>query len=187
METPLSYFDDILAVLENSIHPEVYHFRKGNHPGKNWYLKTVCPMPNLKQVDHLGFGSLWQIFSETNPSIARLVPHAYDWQGREIPYCASIWVKIGMDVILAYSDIVGFQFDVVTEKDGQEYYIDQLMDQINDARIDSKFSIQYPHNELNQLDEIEQIAGILKKNTRVLEVDQLKNSLKVIAGGKQEN
>lgn len=187
METTLSYFDDILSTLENSIHPEVHHFRKGNHPGKSWFLKTVCPMPNLKQVDHSSFGSLWKIFCQTNPGIARLVPHAYDWRGHEIPYFASIWVKTGMDVILAYSDKVGFQFDVVTEKDGREYYIDHLVNQIDQARMDSKLSIQYPYEQLNQLDEIEQIAEILKNNVRVLEVEELKNSLKVIPGGKQEN
>ena len=53
-----NYFKNILDEIENKINTEVYHFRNGNHPGPHWYLKTVCPLPNLTQLDKFGYGLL---------------------------------------------------------------------------------------------------------------------------------
>jgi hypothetical protein len=186
MDDTVKFFDQILSTLDNSIHPEVYHFRHGSHPGKNWFLKTVCPMPNLKQVDQLGFGALWEIFCIDHHKAAMMVPYAFDWKGNEIPYCASVWLRTGIDVLLTYSDIVGFQFDIVEEKEGREYYIDRIEEAISTARTNSRHSIEYPRETLNELDEIEDVLAVMRHNSRVLEIDELRNNLKVIPGGKDD-
>ena len=80
------YFDGILDEIKDKINPEVTHFRKGNHPGPKWYLKTVCPTPNLKQIDKFGYGLLWANLAQQYPDKIKVVPHAYDWTGTEIPY-----------------------------------------------------------------------------------------------------
>ncbi len=116
------YFQGILDNLTNKTHPEIYHFRKGNHPGPKWYLKTVCPTPNLKQIDKLGYGDLWFNLAKEEPNIIKLIPYAYDWHGNNIPYMVSVWIEIKHDVIITVDDVSGLEVLLVDRDYGHIFY-----------------------------------------------------------------
>ncbi len=184
------YFQGILDNLTNKTNPEIYHFRKGNHPGPRWYLKTVCPMPNLKQLDKLGYGTLWYNLSKEEPDIIKLVPHAYDWHGNSIPYMISVWIEVKYDVIITIDDVVGLEVLLVDREYGHIYYVNNLKQLLNVARRDSGSWLDNPSVELKELDDIEKIANFLdKKMKNKLKGDvakYIRKEFKLLDGGKKK-
>lgn len=180
-----NYFKNILGEIENRVHPEVYHFRNGNHPGSTWYLKTACPMPNLSQLDKFGYGLLWSNVSDENPEIIKLVPHAYDWTGKEIPYMASVWIDIKSDVIFNYSEKVGYNIILVDRNIGNQFYVDTLRDLVTISRDNAQ---DFPDDIdlLDQIDNIEEIMNFLGKEIRSEDAVLLRNDFKILEGGKNK-
>ena len=181
----VDYFRNITNTLKNSLHPEVYHYRNGNHPGPDWYLKTVCPMPNLNQIDKFGYGLLWTSIIEDHPTIIKLIPHAYDWNGLEIPYMASIWINIKNDFILTFDQKTGYTIMLVDREVGEEFYINSLNDLILMSREESK-NLKNVNKYLDELDEIEEIADLLGKEVKSKTTIQ-QNDLKLLDGGLNED
>jgi len=86
--------------LNNFKHPTVYHIQYGRHPGNSWWLKTICPDPNLKQLDLEGFGNLWFNFADRYSNLIKLTDIAFDWTGEKIPNTWTVWLNDKMDVII---------------------------------------------------------------------------------------
>lgn len=180
------YFENITDILRNSTHPEVYHFRNGNHPGSNWYLKTVCPMPNLSQIDKFGYGLLWNSVAYDNPASTKLVAHAYDWDGKEIPYMASVWLNIECDVILSFGQLNGYNVLLVDRKTGNEFYVKNLRELLAITR-EQDCEIEQLAKRLDELDEIEEIANSLEKDARSEGAIQIRKEFKILDGGLEED
>lgn len=180
------YFQNITDILRNSIHPEVYHFRNGNHPGSNWYLKTVCPMPNLSQIDKYGYGLLWNSVAYDNPNSTKLVAHAYDWYGKEIPYMASVWLNIECDVILSFGQLNGYNILLVDRNTGNEFYVKNLREILNIIRNQTSEN-QMLMKRLDEHDEIKEIADELEKNVRSENAIQIRKEFKILDGGREED
>ena len=180
------YFQNITTILKNSTHPEVYHFRNGNHPGSNWYLKTVCPMPNLSQLDKYGYGLLWNSVAYDHPESVKLVAHAYDWEGKEIPYMASVWLDTECDVILSFGELCGYNVLLVDRNIGNEFYVKNLREIISITR-GQECELDQLANRLTELDEMEAIADELEKDARAEGAIQIRKEFKVLDGGREED
>ncbi len=184
MDVENGYFDGIIKELEDATHPEVFHFRNGNHPGPDWYLKTVCPMPKLRQIDKIGYGILWNNIANEHPDETKLVPHAYDWNGNEIPYMTSVWLDIESDVIIKFEPATGLNIVLVDRDVGREFYIESLRSLIDYTREESKLDKDIS---LDEIDKIEEIAEILALETKDEDAIQIRNNFKVLKGGKGKN
>lgn len=181
----IAYFHNITDFLKNSTHPEIYHFRAGNHPGAAWYLKTVCPMPDLMQIDKFGHGLLWQTLAAENPESVKIIPHAYDWEGKDIPYMVSVWLNIVCDIIIFMHPKTGYNLSFVDRIVGEEYYINNIFELVELSRDTTK-SMKNINNYLNELDEIEEIVSVLKKEMHSKNATQIRKELKVVDGGSEE-
>lgn len=177
-----AYFYNITNFLRTSIHPEVSHFRAGNHPGEEWYLKTVCPMPNLMQIDKYGHGLLWQALAKENPIDIKIVPHAYDWEGNDIPYMASIWLNIECDIIISMHPKTGYTLISVDRHVGEEFYINSLFELLESSREETK-DMDDIEDYLCELDEIEEITIVLQKEIYSKNATQTRKEFKVVDGG----
>lgn len=172
-----NYFGGLTEELKNKIHPEIYHFRVGNHPGPEWFLKTVCPIPNLIQIDKYGYGTLWHELTQEYPTKIKIVPYAYDWNGNEIPYMVSVWVNKKIDILISLSDN-GFNISMVERQIGNEHYFYMTMSLIYNEREQSKWVDDI---DLDDLDKIENIARILKDNIKSKDETHIK--FRIINGG----
>ena len=181
-----SYFHDITNLLRTSIHPEVCHFRAGNHPGINWYLKTVCPMPNLMQIDKFGYGLMWSTLAEEDSNSVKIVPHAYDWEGNDIPYMASVWLNIECDIIISMHPKTGYNLILVDRNIGSDFYVNNLLELLVLAREQTK-GMEDIAKYLGELDEIEEIALILKKEIDAENASEIRKEFKVVDGGLEED
>ena len=183
-----TYFHDITNFLRTSTHPEVYHFRAGNHPGETWYLKTVCPMPDLMQIDKFGHGLLWQTLSGENPEAVKIVPYAYDWEGNDIPYMASVWLNIECEIIISMHPKTGYNLILVDRMVGGDFYVKNLLELLEVAREETKgMEDEDIEDYLGELDEIEEIALVLKKEIQAGIATQIRKELKVVDGGLEED
>lgn len=116
-------FTDIVAFLESSTHPELYHVKAGSHPGPNWYLKTICPTPNLIRADTEGYGRSWEWFAKSNSALVKLVNIAFDWEGEKIPYASSIWIRQDIDILweeTGHTNEHALTFKVVSKLEGNK-------------------------------------------------------------------
>lgn len=180
-----AYFHDITNFLRTSTHPEVYHFRAGNHPGEEWYLKTVCPMPNLMQIDKFGHGLLWKALSEESPESVKIVPCAYDWEGNDIPYMASVWLNVECDIIISMNLKTGYNLILVDRIVGGDFYVNNLLELLEVAREETK-GMEDIEDYLGELDEIEEIALVLKKEIHSENATQIRKEFRVVDGGLEE-
>lgn len=184
------YFQGILDNLTNKTHPEIYHFRKGNHPGPRWYLKTVCPTPNLKQMDKFGYGALWSNLAKEEPNIIKLIPHAYDWYGNNIPYMVSIWIEVKHDIIITVDGVSGLEVSLVDRDYGHIFYVNNLKQLLSIARKETKTWFSNPSVELEELDDIEKIANFLDEKMKYKlkgeAAQHIRKSFKLLDGGKEE-
>lgn len=185
------FFKDILIKLKNSTHPEVYHFRNGNHPGPNWYLKTVCPTPELKQIDRYGYGKLWLEIRKDYPDYIKIVPQAYDWNGNEIPYMVSVWLVNDIDIIMEVDIKTGLNVMIVDRIIGEEFHIEQARTMINQTRdrlIQDGDIISNIRPELEELDNIDEILDCLQKSIDHQETSllaqEIRKEFRVHSGGK---
>ncbi len=183
MDVETEYFHGILKELEDAIHPEVFHFRNGNHPGSEWYLKTVCPMPKLRQIDKIGYGILWSNIANEHPDEVKLVAHAYDWRGDEIPYMTSVWLDVESDVIIKMEPLTGLNIVLVDRDVGKQFYIESLRTLINFTREESKWNEDIS---LDEIDEIEKIANVLEHQTKAEDAIQIRSNFKVLKGDKKK-
>lgn len=182
-----NYFKGIIEELKNTVHPEEYHFRNGNHPGSNWYLKTVCPTPNLKQIDKIGYGVLWSNIERNHPNEVKIVPHAYDWHGNEIPYMASIWINIESDVIIKMDYIDGIKIVLVDRDIGNQYYVENIKELIDFSRDSTEnYNVTDP-SFLDELDIIDDISDLLEGECTIENSTQVKEKFRVLDGGKHED
>jgi hypothetical protein len=91
--------DQLWHSLENTVSPEITHFRNRTHPGPKWWLKTACVSP-----DHIwGILSTWRTLAKTYPGLVKVTSECYDWQGNLIPWACSIWMHVGRDILLEQS------------------------------------------------------------------------------------
>ncbi|MFA5489437.1 MAG: hypothetical protein WC284_09490 [Candidimonas sp.] len=88
--------DEIVKFLETATHPEIYHYRRGLHPGVGWWLKTICPDPSCERMEGVELTHSWIALTKTNAVI--LTEVAFDWQGNVIPHMWSVWLKESIDV-----------------------------------------------------------------------------------------
>ena len=180
-----NYFYGIVDYLKGATHPEVFHKRYGNHPGDDWYLKTVCPMPDLRQVDSIGYGALWKNVQVNHPNEVTIVPYAYDWNGKEIPYMASIWIRNDSDVILKLDPIEGVKVVLVDRDVGNTYYSETLYELIDITReavdwFDNKDEI------VAELEILDAIASNMAKGQG--EIDEAaKKKFTLLDGGRDED
>lgn len=181
MNVETEYFSGILKELENATHPEEFHFRHGNHPGSDWYLKTVCPMPNLKQIDTIGYGILWDNLASEHSNEIKSVPHAYDWFGNEIPYMMSIWIDVKSDVIIKFEPSTGLNVILVDRDVGQQFHVESLKHLIEYSREESKWAEDIS---LDEIDAIEKIATFIEHSNKTENFIQIRNDFKVLEGGK---
>lgn len=184
MDVETGYFQGIIKELEDAAHPEVFHFRCGNHPGSDWYLKTVCPMPKLRQIDKIGYGILWHNISHEHPDEIKLVPHAYDWNGNEIPYMTSVWLGVESDVIIKFESLTGLNIILVDRDVGKQFYIESLRSLIDYSREESKW--EEDNMTLDELDKVEEIAEVLDRQTKAEDAIQIRSNFKVLKGGKKK-
>lgn len=94
--------------LQNAKHPVVYHILHGKHPGKNWWLKTICPDPTAERLDTDGYGHLWGQFNHMYPNLVTLTDLAFDWIGNKIPYTYSVWLNVEIDIVIKSLDSIEF-------------------------------------------------------------------------------
>lgn len=181
--------DGILEKFKNSNHPELTHYHKGNHPGNNWFLKTVCPMSNLEQIDRLGYGSIWKRLSKKYPETIKIKPEAYDWDGNEIPYMISVWVINDTDIIFNHTDI-NEQLEIifVHRASGQQLQLDKLniITSIEKEKIIENIDLtSNKHTDyIMELDKIKEIIGLLQKSLlKSNKIGEIKK-FKIIKGGK---
>lgn len=182
------YFENILDELKNKTHPETCHFRKGNHPGPKWFLKTVCPTPHLKQIDKYGYGVLWSNIAQENPEIVKLVDLAYDWNGDEIPYMASVWIHKEYDIIVSLDDTItgyGLEVIMVDRKTGSEFYLDNLKKLVSIGRNDTKWYTN-PSLYLSELDNIDEIADLMESEFESLGATHIRKKFSIVEGGKKK-
>ena len=183
MDVEKSYFHGVLEKLNSATHPEVFHFRNGNHPGPNWYLKTVCPMPKLRQIDKIGYGNLWDNIAMEHPNDVLLVPHAYDWLGKEIPYMASIWLSVESDVIIKMDSLSGLNIVLVDRAIGNEYHVETLKKLIEFSRSNVE---EIDNIAIDELEQIEEIANLLERELKSESAIQIRNDFTVMDGGKNK-
>lgn len=181
----------IIEKFKNSNHPEITHFRKGNHPGKEWYLKTVCPMPNLQQIDRMGYGELWEQLQDEYPDVIKLVPEAYDWDGIELPYMISIWIYNDTDVIFNYNDSIDQLEVIFADRDvGQQMQLEKIKNIISiekDKFINSIIDDNTRDKYNMELDNISEIVNHLKSNFTNTSQTKNKKQFKIVTGGKFNN
>lgn len=169
-------FNGILNKIKNSTHPEEYHKKNGNHPGSNWYLKTVSPIPDLIQVDEFGFGLLWQTLSDEYPELIKLVTEAYDWNGVEIQNMVSIWLDQQIDIILGYDHYSGVSMSIISRDEGIEHYTYVLKHFLTL----SKESLMARHSKSKTIKDVD----TLLTNLKLPSAKEIK--LKVLKGGKKK-
>lgn len=170
--------------IKKKNHPESYHEKNLNHPGSDWYLKTVCPNPELLQIDKHGYGLLWFNLYHEHPDKIKLISVAYDWNGTRIPYMTSIWVNKNYDIIFNYNDITGFKILVVDYKTGNEQFIRNLKSLLSTYE-DNFESIDHLSDSLNEIsyikDIIDSIENMIDSNN-IFENNEI--DFKILQGGK---
>lgn len=102
----------VLGVIETGVPPEIMHFRKGTHPGKNWWLKTVVPLQQDTRIT-----SIWMHISRMHPALVLLTPTAYDWYGEIISGFQSVWIKENLDLELLVKKRI-FDYNIVSFAEG---------------------------------------------------------------------
>lgn len=184
--------DGIIQKFKASNHPEITHYRKGNHPGKDWFLKTVCPMPNLDQIDRLGYGGIWKRLSKEYPETIKIIPEAYDWEGNEIPYMISVWITSDTDVIFNYTDI-NEQLEIifVHRTAGQQIQLDKLniITSVEKEKVIEGIDLNVDKDiaYIAELDKIKEIIVLLKKDlSKDNNVGEIKK-FKLVKGGKNDD
>jgi hypothetical protein len=124
-------FDGVWEILDNSIPPEICHYRQGHHPGVGWWLKTV--VPNSDPIELL---KVWQALAAKHHGLISISAWAYDWQEALIPNCSTIWIRDGADIELRCQDLdityVIYPFDDATNSWGN-----RLRRQLNAYRLRS--------------------------------------------------
>ena len=87
-------FENIIDVLSTGIAPEISHFKKQVHPGRNWWLKTVIPIDDTTDPSRV-----WYMIHKKEPLNVHITDFAYDWYGNAIS-AYSVWIREGIDVII---------------------------------------------------------------------------------------
>lgn len=87
-------FENVLIHLQQSVPPEITHYRLNLHPGIRWYLKTAV----LNHDPDTDLLEIWRAIEREHGSLVRVSPYCYDWYQNRIDDASTIWVKQGMDV-----------------------------------------------------------------------------------------
>jgi len=87
-----------LDTIEGSTNPEIYHYRRGSHPGIKYYIKTILPGPYILNENTAAIWKFWNELSCVHPRLIKLIDRAYDWEGELISGWWTIWLENRIDI-----------------------------------------------------------------------------------------
>jgi len=138
------------------------------------------------QIDKFGYGLIWSTLAEEDSNSVKIVPHAYDWEGNDIPYMASVWLNIECDIIISMHPKTGYNLILVDRNVGSDFYVNNLLELLVLAREQTK-GMEDIAKYLGELDEIEEISLILKKEIDAENAVEIRKEFKVVDGGLEED
>ncbi len=98
--------------------PELTHYYENDHPGVTWWLK--CAVPHV----HVPIREYWQRLHTHMPDLVHVRPSAWDWCGKPIPNCSSVWIREHQDVILHTKP--DLHHEVITYQEGVKRFIKKI-------------------------------------------------------------
>lgn len=98
--------------------PELTHYYENDHPGVTWWLK--CAVPHV----HVPIREYWQRLHTHMPDLVHVRPSAWDWCGKPIPNCSSVWIREHQDVILHTKP--DLHHEVTTYQEGVKRFIKKV-------------------------------------------------------------
>jgi hypothetical protein len=93
-------YDELGTLLKDKEHPETHHLNNDCHPGRTWWIKTVCPSIEHPELDFLGITKKWQELEKEYPSLVYINEVAFDWDGNIISKTNSVWLRQNVDVLI---------------------------------------------------------------------------------------
>jgi hypothetical protein len=100
-------FESILDLLKTSVPPEISHYRRSTHPGKDWWLKTVIPTNQTA-----GPNIMWKKIQQKEPLNVLLTNSAVDWFENPIKDAHTVWVRQGIDLVVDFDETGDFTYVV---------------------------------------------------------------------------
>ena len=164
----------VLDTIQQATNPEIYHFRKGSHPGAKFYIKTIIPGPKIINDDTYVFWQFWETLANRYPRIVKLVDRAYDWHGDIIPDWWTIWLEERIDILWTWSRTEGIDFHLIDYDIGIKYSGKRAL-----TLIKEDIDRLSPEDQLC-FDQIEEIANFLETYTSERQAEQNRKNLKVI-------
>ena len=126
-------FENILEIFQQGTPPEITHFRKGSHPGKRWWLKTVIHKnPNSEPT------KIWTIIQSLEYEIVTIITEAYDWFGNIIPDCYSIWIREGLDITINLDNVGKFDYKIDKFNDSFNEFGKTISNEIEKSWLSNK-------------------------------------------------
>jgi hypothetical protein len=116
-----STLHSVLQTIQDSINPEIYHFRYGTHPGQKYYIKTIVPGPRIINDDTYVFWQFWETLANRYPRLVKLIDYAFDWHGNHIPHWWTIWLEERIDITWTWSRRDGIDFHLIDYDLGLKY------------------------------------------------------------------
>lgn len=164
----------VLETIQEATNPEIYHFRRGSHPGQKYYIKTIIPGPTILNDDTYVFWQFWETLAGKYPRIIKLIDHAYDWYGNSIADWWTIWLEERIDITWTWSRTDGIDFHLIDYDLGLKYSGQRALNIIKDD-ID-----RLSPEDLVCLEQIQEIADFLKSYTTERLAEQNRKKFKVI-------
>ena len=90
-------FPSTINMLETHINPEIWHFRRGTHPGPQWRIKTLLPKATVHPTG-INLEKEWRQLANRHPAAILITDTAIDWTNSDIYGFATIWVTIINDI-----------------------------------------------------------------------------------------
>lgn len=171
----------VIETIQEATNPEIYHFRRGSHPGQKYYIKTIIPGPKIINDDTYVFWQFWETLAKKYPRIIKLVDCAYDWSGKTIANWWTIWLEERIDIVWSWSRTDGIDFHLIDYDIGIKYSGLKAIEILSDT-VDR----QSPEDivSLSQLQEIadflyhytsERMAEINRKKIHIVETDHVQH------------
>lgn len=169
----------VLDTVQLGTNPEIYHFRRGSHPGLKYYIKTIIPGPRIINDDTYVFWQFWETLATKYPRIVKLVDQAYDWHGDIILGWQTIWLEERIDISWSWSRTEGIDFHLIDYDIGIKNSGKKIIDS-----LDSDLDRLSPEDQLcfDQIKEItdflqsyttDRLAELNRKNFKVIEDEQI--------------
>jgi len=147
-------FSNLYQLLSESIHPEITHYQKSNHPGIGWYLKTIIPTIDVASFDSLEIYNYMVEISNHYPSLLCITPQAYNWKQETIPNWHTVWIRDGMDLHITIDSMGCITHEIDEYQVGVKHHTHVLWQEISNLNLDN-FSEQ-------QKEHLEKIADVIQ-------------------------